>query len=144
MTGESNGPFGGGITTQNRGPQPERARLRANKAPIGLLSNPTRTIRVANRVTCKPIAASGHAFDGTSTTISLSAVDTCLKAVPLNANGLQAGEYTAPMFNFLFPENVRASDPLIPNDLWHLGFLRYGEGPNPITPTVGPLQPTPW
>jgi hypothetical protein len=144
MTGESNGPFGGGITTQNLGPQPERARLRANKAPVGLLSNPTRTIRVANRVACKPTAASGHAFDGTSTTVSLSAVDTCLKAVPLAANGLQAGEYTAPMFNFLFPENVRAGDPLIPNDLWHLGFLRYGEGPNPITPTVGPLQPTPW
>ena len=64
--------------------------------------------------------------------------------VPLNANGLQAGEYTAPMFNVIFPENTRNGDLVVPNDLWHLGFLRFGEGPNPITPAVGPLTPAPW
>ena len=62
MTGENNGPLqadgvtpiGGGITTQNTGPQPQRARLRATKAPAGLLSQPTRTIRVAVRSLCVP------------------------------------------------------------------------------------------
>ena len=52
--------------------------------------------------------------------------------------------YTAPMFDFLFPENIRVGDLVVPNDLWHLGFLRFGEGPNPITPAVGPLRPSPW
>jgi hypothetical protein len=144
MTGEFILPSGGGIITQNLGPQPQRARLRANKSPAGLLSNPTRTIRVSNRVTCFPTPPTGHDFDGTSSTVALTDVDTCLKNVPLNANGLQAGEYTAPMFNFLFPENTRPGDVVVPDDLWHLGFLRYGEGPNPITPAVGPLQPPPW
>lgn len=144
MTGESNDPVGGGITTQNLGPQPQRARLRANKSPAGLLSNPTRTLRVTNRVNCIPNSPSGHDFDGTSSTAAHTPVDDCLKNVPLNANGLQGGEYTAPMFNFLFPENIRIGDLVVPNDLWHLGFLRFGEGPNPITPAVGPLQPPPW
>jgi hypothetical protein len=64
MTGEQNGPFqadgvtplGGGITTQQTGPQPQRARLRASKAPVGLLSAPSRTIRVAVRSLCTPQA----------------------------------------------------------------------------------------
>jgi hypothetical protein len=144
MTGENNAPNGGGITTQNAGPQPQRARLRANKSPAGLLSNPTRTIRVSNRVTCVPNSPSGHNFDGTSSTVTLTPVDTCLRNVPVRANGLQAGVYTAPTFNFIFPENTRHGDLLVPSDFWHLGFLRFGEGPNPITPAVGPLQPQPW
>jgi hypothetical protein len=144
MTGEGNEPVGGGITTQNVGPQPQRARLRANKSPTGLLSNPTRTLRVTDRVTCVPTSPVGHAFDGTSGTAAQTPVDACLKNVPLNANGLQAGVYTAPMFNFIFPENTRIGDPVVPNDLWHLGFLRFGEGPNAMTPAQGPLIPAPW
>jgi hypothetical protein len=144
MTGEFTDPIGGGITTQNLGPQPQRARLRANKSPAGLLSNPGRTLRVTNRATCQPTSPTGHAFDGTSSTAAQTPVDACLKNVPLNANGLQGGVYTAPMFDFLFPENIRVGDLVVPNDLWHLGFLRFGEGPNPITPAVGPLRPSPW
>jgi len=64
--------------------------------------------------------------------------------VPLNANGLQAGMYTASMFTFIFPENTRPGDSLVPYDLWHLGFLRFGEGANSLTPSTGPLQPPPW
>jgi hypothetical protein len=144
MTGEFNIPGGGGITTQNLGPQPQRARLRANRAPAGLLSNPTRTMRVSNRLTCLPLPADGHAFDGTSSTATTSDLDTCLQNAPRYANGLQAGVYTAPTFDFIFPENTKVGDLVVPNDLWHLGFLRYGEGPNPITPAVGPLIPAPW
>ena len=56
MTGENPRRLGptGGITTQNTGAQPQRARLRATKAPTGLLSQPTRTVRVADRDTCVP------------------------------------------------------------------------------------------
>ena len=148
MTGENNGPnqagtltpIGGGITTQSTGPAPQRIRLRATKAPAGLLSNPSRTIRVTNRATCVPNAPLGNNPDPNAAT----PVDLCLNNLATNANGLQAGMYTAPIFNYIFPENIRGGDVIVPNDFWHLGFLRFGEGANPITPAVGPLEPTPW
>ena len=128
MTGENQaGTPSGGITTQFTGAQPQRARLRATKAPLGLLSQPTRTIRVAVRSLCPPQA-------------DQAALDTCLNNAPTVANGLQAGEYTAPTFEFIFPENVLPGDSAVPNDLWHLPFLRNGEGAG----NVGPLEPAPW
>jgi hypothetical protein len=136
MTGENQlGSPSGGITTQFTGAQPQRARLRATKAPLGLLSQPTRTIRVAVRSLCAPQPKT----DGT-TGIDQAALDTCLNNAPTTANGLVAGEYTAPTFEFIFPENVMPGDGVVPNDLWHLPFIRNGEGPgNP-----GPLEPAPW
>ncbi|QAY91215.1 hypothetical protein [Pseudomonas sp. ACM7] len=124
----------GGITTQNTGPQPQRARVRATKAPTGLLSQPTRTLRVVARSLCVP-----------QMTASQTAVDSCIQnASRLTvANGLIAGQYVAPVFEFIFPEGVKPGDPVVPNDFWHLPFLRNGEGVS--TPTgVGPLDPTPW
>ena len=59
------------------------------------------------------------------------------------ANGLVAGQYAAPMFEFIFPENVMPGDAIAPFDLWHLPFLRYGEGAQTDS-GVGPLEPTPW
>src|SRR3954471_624799 len=133
MTGEN--PAGnpsGGITTQYTGAQPQRARLRATKAPLGLLSQPTRNIRVVQRSLCSPQAQLDQAV-----------LDACLQNAPTYANGLVAGQYYAPTFEYLFPENVMPGDPVVPFDLWHLPFLRYGEGAN--TPSgVGPLEPTPW
>jgi hypothetical protein len=151
MTGEQNGPLqadgitpiGGGITTQQTGPQPQRARLRATKAPAGLLSQPTRTVRVAQRSLCVPQApvndAAGNAV--------LTTLDTCLNSAPKTANGLAAGEYTAPTFEFIFPENVKPGDGLVPFDFWHLPFIAKGEGSttqSAIGPSVGPLEPAPW
>jgi hypothetical protein len=128
MTGENQlGNPSGGITTQFTGAQPQRARLRATKAPLGLLSQPTRTIRVASRSLCTPDA-------------SQATMDACLNNAPTTANGLVAGEYTAPTFEFIFPENVMPGDGVVPNDLWHLPFLRNGEGPG----NAGPLEPAPW
>jgi hypothetical protein len=154
MTGEQNGPMqadgvtpiGGGITTQNTGPQPQRARIRATKAPAGLLSQPTRTIRVAARSLCTPQAPVNDA-QGKPV---LTALDTCLnKNDPTNqvANGLAAGQYFAPTFEYIFPENVKPGDLLIPFDFWHLPFIVKGEGATTapaVTPGVGPLEPTPW
>ena len=151
MTGEQNGPLqadgltpiGGGITTQNTGPQPQRARIRATKAPAGLLSQPTRTVRVAVRSLCTP---QNPVNDAQGNPV-LTALDSCLNNAAKTANGLAAGQYTAPTFTFIFPENVKPGDLLVPYDLWHLPFLRYGEGTataSPIGPAVGPLEPTPW
>jgi hypothetical protein len=137
MTGENaTGNPSGGITTQNVGPQPQRARIRATKAPAGLLSQPSRTIRVAARSLCTP--------GGPTEQVAL---DACFKNAPKVANGLVAGQYVAPVFEFIFPENVKPGDAIVPNDLWHLGFLRSGEGSTTAPaggPSVGPLTPAPW
>jgi hypothetical protein len=152
MTGEQNGPLqadgitpiGGGITTQQTGPQPQRARLRATKAPFGLLSQPTRTIRVAVRSLCTPQAP----VNDLAGNPVLTALDTCLNnSANKVANGLQAGQYFAPTFDFIFPENVKPGDLLVPFDFWHLPFIAKGEGSttaSAIGPGVGALEPAPW
>jgi hypothetical protein len=152
MTGEQNGPLqadgvtpiGGGITTQQTGAQPQRARLRATKAPVGLLSQPTRTIRVAVRSLCVPQAPVNDAAGNPV----LTSLDTCLNNTANQvANGLSAGQYFAPTFEFIFPENVKPGDALVPFDFWHLPFIVKGEGAttqSAIGPAVGPLEPAPW
>jgi hypothetical protein len=133
MTGENQtGNPSGGITTQFTGVQPQRVRLRATKAPLGLLSQPTRNIRVVQRTLCTP-----------QQQLDQAALDACLQNAPTYANGLVAGQYYAPTFDFLFPENTQPGDPVVPFDLWHLPFLRYGEG-GQTDSGVGPLEPTPW
>jgi hypothetical protein len=154
MTGEQNGPLqdnglpvGGGITTQQTGAQPQRARLRATKAPIGLLSQPNRTVRVAVRSLCVPQAPVNDPVTGAPV---LTALDACLNkndSTNQVANGLEAGQYFAPTFEFIFPENVKPGDLLVPFDFWHLPFSAKGEGagtPSTIGPGVGPLEPPPW
>ncbi|PSJ18557.1 hypothetical protein [Nitrosomonas supralitoralis] len=127
----------GGITTQYTGPQNQRARIRAAKAIAGMLSAPTRNMVVMQRTTC-PLIGTPLGGDPPRT-YNQAAFDTCVNAIPLVANGLKAGFYAAPVFEFIFGENAKAGDPIIPNDLWHLPFIVYGEGPD-----VGPLSPTPW
>jgi len=154
MTGEQNGPLqadgtpiGGGITTQLTGAQPQRARIRATKAPIGLLSQPTRTIRVAVRSLCVPQAPVNDPITGNPV---LTPLDDCLNkndSTNQVANGLEAGQYFAPTFAFIFPENVKPGDLLVPFDFWHLPFIAKGEGAttaSAIGPGVGPLEPSPW
>ncbi len=160
MTGEQNGPaqpgsitaalpagvpIGGGITTQNTGAQPQRARIRAAKAPALLLSQPTRTMRVAVRSKCVPQAPVNDAVTGKPV---LTTLDTCLNDTATKvANGLVAGEYTAPVFEYIFPENVKPGDLLVPYDLWHLPGIVNGEGAttaSAVSPGVGPLEPKPW
>ena len=123
----------GGISTSLTGPQAQRDRIRAVKAPLGLLSQPSRTMRIMQRSLCTPKAT----LNG-----GPSLVDACLVAASrpakLVANGLVAGQYLAPNFNFIFPENVKQGDIPIPYDLWHLPFIRFGENGTPA------LTPQPW
>lgn len=129
----------GGITTQFDGAQVGRARIRATKAVPGIMTSPTRYMRVAVRSLCDPaninasvpqIGSNGKPIAGTSVP--------CLKRAQF-ANGLFTGQYLAPNFGFIFPENVIMGDPIVANDLWDLGFLVNGEGHG-----TGPLTPTPW
>jgi hypothetical protein len=118
----------GGITTQYAGPQPQRARVRAAKAPAGLLSQPTRNLRVMARTLCTPTFTADQPL-----------LDTCVANAPVVANGLVAGQYAAPIFEYIFPENVQPGAPIVPFDFWHLPHLVNGEGPG-----AGPLTPAPW
>jgi hypothetical protein len=144
MTGENQlGVPSGGITTQNTGAQPQRARIRATKAPTGLLSQPSRTVRVVQRTLCQPQPVPA----GATGPYDQAALDKCLNDAPTFANGLKAGQYLAPVFDYIFPENVKPGDLVVPNDLWHLPFLRSGEGAttaSQVGPSVGALTPTPW
>jgi hypothetical protein len=127
-------PYGGGITTQFIGPQPGRARIRANKAPVGILASPTRYVRVVTRSLCTP-----DQFNPTNSAFPPPAPGAdCLNS-RIAANGLSTGQYLAPTFEFIFPENVVAGDTIVPGNLWDLGFLVNGEGPG-----TGPLMPKPW
>ena len=151
MTGESNPEFtgtttpgafiGGGIKTQFNGVQSQRVRLRASKAPLGLLNSPTRNILVVNRTLCNPDTTGTPSSVGANSTVNnIKDHPDCLTS-QIAANGLASGRYQAPNFNFIFPENVQKGDPVVPNDLWDLGFLSNGEGG---AGGQGPLTPTPW
>jgi hypothetical protein len=133
--GSNNAIIDGGITTQFTGPVPGRVRLQAGKSTPGILFSPTRNIRVVSRTLCDPanINADVPKFE----TYPLEPMP-CLLRAPV-ANGLHAGQFAAPVFDFIFPEALIPGDPAVPNNFWSFGFLVNGEGPN-----VGPLMPRPW
>jgi K319-like protein len=71
-------------------------------------------------------------------------------AVMSAANGLQAGQYHAPIAEYLFPENAAVGAPIVPNNLETFPFLARGSGPwagggpSPIPAgVVGQLSPWP-
>jgi len=68
---------------------------------------------------------------------------------PKIAHGLIAGQYVAPVGEYIFPENTVHGDPLVPNNFECVAFLQLGSGPlntndrtNP-TPIVARLSPWP-
>ena len=100
------------------------------------------TLIPANTVTASPAYISAHTVEANLGIFTMPGTQPNYLA-----NGLSAGQYFAPTFAFIFPENVKPGDLLVPFDFWHLAFLRYGEGAttqSAIGPAVGPLEPTPW
>ena len=67
-----------------------------------------------------------------------------------SANGLFAGQYHAPNFEFIFAENLIQGDALVPANLQDFAFLYCGSGPlwtptgGEDGPVVGQLDPAPW
>ena len=66
---------------------------------------------------------------------------------PTFGNGLVAGQYRAPVGEFIFPENKTVGDPILPNNFECLSFLVTGTGPLTTNghngPPVGQLAPWP-
>jgi len=66
------------------------------------------------------------------------------------ANGLIAGQYHAPNFEFIFPENTILGTAVVPANFQDFVFLFCGSGPlttptaGATPPLVGQLDPTPW
>ena len=64
------------------------------------------------------------------------------------ANGLVAGQFSLPNFEFIFPENLTFGQALVPNNFQDLPFLFCGsgplDGPDSNSPVVGQLDPAPW
>ena len=97
----------------------------------------TRELRVVSRRLCgDPLAP-----------CSLASV---YMQAPLPANGLAAGQYHAPNFEFIFGENLILGDAVVSANFQDLEFLFCGSGPL-TTPTAGSnaprvrqLDPAPW
>ncbi len=65
---------------------------------------------------------------------------------PLFAHGLVAGQYVAPIGEFIFAENKVIGDPILPDNFDCLPFLLFGSGPLKTTGAAGPVVGTlnPW
>jgi hypothetical protein len=64
--------------------------------------------------------------------------------LPKTANGLVAGQYLAPIGEYIFPENVVLGMPMPPLNFQCLAFLTAGWGlPDQGIPSIGQLSPWP-
>jgi K319-like protein len=90
----------------------------------------------------------------TGTTPPSDPFDPTLPAFPVGfANGLGSGQYRLPNFDFIFPENHKLGDPIIPSNFQDMPFLAQGSGPlfgvsgntvvGQLTPWPGSPAPTP-
>jgi hypothetical protein len=132
-------PLSGAITerligTQNAVSSPLLGRFRTPVNNNGAFLPPTRNYRAVARTMC------GNQFQ-------LCHLDGGAEQRPV-ANGLIAGQYLLPNFEFIFAENLTFGQPLIPNNLQDLPFLFCGsgpiDGPGTNSPVVGQLDPAPW
>jgi hypothetical protein len=129
------------LGTEDPGQPPVLGRWRF-RPRAGAFLPPTREIRAVSRNSCgnnlAPCDIPGF---------------TPAAAAP-TANGLTAGEYQAPDFEFIFAENLVVGDPTVPANPQDLAFLFCGSGPLGLpvlasggpttTPVVGQLNPVPW
>lgn len=128
------------LASVNPSGPPVIGRVRFQPA-AGSFSPPTRNMRIVSRTLCK--------YKTQACFIPQAYLDPKNPAGKY-ANGLVAGQYNAPNFGYIFPENLFLGDPVLPNNFQDLAFLACGSGPlttatagsNP--PVVGPLDPAPW
>jgi hypothetical protein len=109
----------------------------------GAYSPPTRNMRIVSRTLCNSKTMPCY--------IPQAYLDPKNPAGKY-ANDLVAGQYNAPNFEYIFPENLFLGDPVLPNNFQDLAFLACGSGPlttatavgDPKPPLVMPLDPPPW
>jgi hypothetical protein len=115
-----------------------RFRTPANNG--GIFLPPTRNYRAVSRTMC------AEQPTGPFTNCLLEANGTT--AANTFANGLIAGQFSLPNFEFIFPENLVFGQALVPNNFQDLPFLYCGSGPldgaGSGSPVVEQLDPAPW
>jgi hypothetical protein len=123
------------LGTQSAVGSPLLGRFRTPVNNNGAFLPPTRNYRAIARTMCSNQNTLCHLDGGAAQT-------------PV-ANGLIAGQYLLPNFEFIFAENLTFGQPLVPNNFQDLPFLFCGSGPLdgpgfPGSPVVGQLNPPPW
>jgi hypothetical protein len=125
------------LGTQNALFTPLLGRFRTPVNNNGAFLPPTRNYRAVSRNMCAATTGPGSPCN--------------LEGGPRQrpvANGLIAGQYLLPNFQFIFAENLTFGQPLVPNNLQDLPFLFCGsgplDGPGTRSPVVGQLDPAPW
>ena len=125
-------------------------RFRSPVNNLGAFGDPQRNYRAVSRTMCQTTPPSAQLQTRCMIDPSETPDPTGIVATPLvTQNGLVAGQYLLPNFEFIFAENLGFGDPLIPANLQDLPFLFCGSGPldgpaNPTSPIVGQLYPPPW
>jgi hypothetical protein len=134
-------PVTGAVTERLLGTQsplgsPLLGRFRTPANNNGAFLPPSRNYRAVSRTMCEGSSGPGQP---------------CMLANRVTkpvANGLVAGQYTLPNFEFVFAENLVFGQALVPNNLQDLPFLFCGsgpvDGPGTNSPVVGQLDPPPW
>jgi hypothetical protein len=128
------------IGTVNPSGPPVIGRVRFVPA-VGNFAPPTRNFRIVSRTLCN---------SKTMPCYLPKSYQDPKNSVGKYSNGLIAGQYNAPNFDYIFAENLFLGDPVLPNNFQDLAFLSCGSGPlttatagaNP--PLVGVLDPAPW
>jgi hypothetical protein len=134
-------PVSGVVTERLLGTQspvgtPLLGRFRTPANNNGAFLPPTRNYRAVSRVMCANTSGPGAPCTPENRDTSTY------------ANGLWAGQYLLPNFEFIFAENLVFGQALVPNNFQDLPFLYCGsgplEGPGSNSPIVGQLDPPPW
>ncbi|HXE49609.1 MAG TPA: hypothetical protein VN663_14615 [Ramlibacter sp.] len=125
------------LGTQSPIANPLLGRFRTPANNNGAFLPPARNYRAVSRTMC-----SGTSGPGQPCTLNGRG------SGQLVANGLIAGQYTLPNFEFIFAENLIFGQTLVPNNFQDLPFLFCGsgplDGPGTNSPVVGQLDPAPW
>ena len=125
------------LGTQSPFSSPLLGRFRTPANNNGAFLPPTRNYRAVSRTMC-----ANSSGPGSPCTLDNRAGQQTV------ANGLTAGQYTLPNFEFIFAENLVFGQALVPNNFQDLPFLFCGsgpvDGPGSNSPVVGQLDPPPW
>jgi hypothetical protein len=126
------------LGTQSPMSNAQLGRFRTATNTGGIFLPPTRNYRAVSRTLCADQPTGAF----TSCRVDNNAGSNTF------ANGLVAGQFSLPNFEFIFPENLIAGQALVPNNFQDLPFLYCGsgplDGPGSSSPVVGQLDPAPW
>jgi hypothetical protein len=128
-------------------------RFRSPANNIGAFGEPQRNYRAVSRTMCQTDGVNGALTPALQTICHmdpLHAPDPTAKQASTTPTpiGLTPGQYTLPVFEFIFAENLNFGTPLVENNFQDLPFLFCGsgpiDGPGSGTSVVGQLIPPPW